>query len=74
MKRFNITIDHEVNKANFIDVFSTVSSMTVKSENVVGLVEKLDGTVFISFKNVYGHIVGTYIEEDYFSVLSLIED
>lgn len=66
VKRISVTIDRRKSNIN-------VSRMTIRVSSVVGLIELNDGSVRISYEDVYGHVTSVYIEEDYQYVFTQIE-
>lgn len=66
VNRISVTIDRRKSNIN-------VSRMTIRVSSVVGLIELNDGSVRISYEDVYGNVSSVYIEEDYQTVFTQIE-
>lgn len=75
--RISVTIAHEVNAAKkpiIRDKFAGISRFAIRADKVVGLVEEMDGTVYISYLDAVGRINATYIEENYGVMFTAIKD
>ncbi|AIA64978.1 hypothetical protein AVV44_gp261 [Cronobacter phage S13] len=75
--RISVTVDHHANAqhspASF-NVFQGTSRFAIRADKVVGLVEQMDGTVLIAYKNKNDVVLTTFVEEKYSQLFTEIKD
>lgn len=75
--RISVTVDHHANAAHDVKAFvkfQGVSRFVIRADKVVGLVERMDGTVLIACLNRKGQSEKTFVEESYSQLFIDIKD
>lgn len=75
--RISVTVDHHANALHSpasLNVFQGTSRFAIRADKVVGLVEQMDGTVLIAYKNKNDVVLSTFVEENYSQLFTEIKD